>query len=114
MPFRIIPIINGQEYSYPTHSVLITQGVKTEESFPIPTNIKPPYRIKFEGILMRGNKQVSLKSTGEDVYQAYQLPKKECKYEVFADSSLAANPNASKFVVNYEIMSYQEENKSGI
>jgi len=111
MPFRVISIINGQRYSYPTDLVLIRQGIKIEDSFPIPTNIKPPYRIKFEGILIRGDKQVPLKSTKEDVYQTYQLPIEKCEYEVFADSSLAANPNASKFVVHYEIINYQEKSK---
>jgi hypothetical protein len=111
MPFRVISIINGQRYSYPTDSVLIRQGTKIEDSFPIPIDIKPPYRIKFEGILMRGDKQVPLKSTKEDVYQTYQLPIEKCEYEVFADSSIIARPDASKFVVHYEIINYQEKNK---
>jgi len=111
-PFRIIPIINERRYSYPTDSVLTTYSVKRGESFPIPIDIKPPYRIKFEGILVRGEADpIPMKSAIEDIYQTSQLPIRDCTYEIAVNDSLATYSDVTKIIIHYEIISYQEKNK---
>jgi hypothetical protein len=111
-PFRVTPIINGQKYSYPVDSIYTKGGITKEESFPIPINIKPPYQIKFEGILLReGKTQIPMRGKSEDTYQIHQLPSGEHSCEIIVNDSPILHSDGARVTIYYEIMNYQEENK---
>jgi hypothetical protein len=113
-PYKVVLIVNGQRYSYPVDSAVISDTVTKEENYPIPKNINPPYQIRFEGTVYRGDKKtpIHMMGTKEDIYQIYQLPITN-SYEIVADDSFVPRPSeeVTKVTIDYEIVNYQKIKK---
>jgi hypothetical protein len=103
-PLRIIPIANGQAYSYPSRALWVAADSSISgEEFPLPL-FSDRVAVRFDAFVRRGNSIGQLTSQELQSYSIQQLPVKGT-YELdgIDDSFTRGLANTTKVRIAYEI-----------